>query len=284
METHLELARAFIESYPDEAALSMEQMAAEDVTALLSEIPVDIAARAIVRMASHQAVECLRSLPLPVAGAVLGVMPRDHGALVLRRMRPEDRAGLLKAAPATAAPGIAVLLRFPENSAGALMDPEVLALPKDVGVGEAFERVRRSEGRIFYYVYIVDRERKLVGVANLRELIEADENKLLEDIMRAPVARLPVHADFITMRAHPAWREYHALPVVDDHGVLVGVLRYKTLRAEAGEDSRIAPGSDSLDTSLALGELYWSTLGQLLQTMWPAASSGTANSEESDGR
>jgi Mg/Co/Ni transporter MgtE len=197
-------------------------------------------------------------------------------------MRAEDQKRFLNAAPPAASSGLALLLRFPEHTAGALMDPEVLSLPKDITVADALDRVRYSGARIFYYVYVIDRERRLAGVANLRELIEAHEDKLLEEVMHVHVTRLSVHADFIAMRAHPGWLEYYALPVIDDHGVLVGVLRYRTLRATAPADVASLAGSP-LAASLALGELYWSTLGQLLQTVWPAANPRSPEKrEESD--
>jgi magnesium transporter len=284
METDLELARAFMESHPEKAAMSLEQVPVENVTALLSEAPVEIAARVIVHMAPYFGVECLKSLPVEFAGEVFGLMPRDHSALVLRRMRPEDRKRLLDAAPPSVSSGLGLLLRFPEYTAGALMDPDVLSLPSDISVGDALNRVRHSGARIFYYVYIIDRERRLTGVINLRELIEASEVKLLEDVMHVHVARLSVHADLIAIRAHPGWLEYHALPVVDNHAMLVGVLRYRTLRAAVPDIGPLV-ASSPLGASLALGELYWSTLGHLLQTVWPAANPTDAKkSEEADER
>jgi magnesium transporter len=285
MENDLELARVFMESHPDAAALSMEQLPGEDVTALLSEVPPEIAAAVLVRMAPYFAVACLVSLPVEFAAKLLGIMPRDHSALVLRRMRAGERNRLLDAAPARVATTLAVLLRFPENTAGALMDPEVVALPQDVGAGEALDRVRNSGARIFYYIYVVDRARKLAGVVNLRELIEASEDKLLEEIMQRQVSRLTVHADLIEMRAHPGWREFYALPVVDDQGMLAGVLRYKTLRANVPDDTLAPRAANSFAAGIELGELYWNTMGQLLQTMWPQTElDNTPKPEKTDGR
>jgi magnesium transporter len=284
METGIELALAFMESHPEEAALTMERMPLEDAHALLHETPLPVAASVIVRMAPPFAVECLLYLPIRFAGELLAAMPRDHSALVLRRMRNETRDRLLDAAPARTSAALSVLLRFPEGTAGALMDPEVLSLPQDITAGAALDYVRRPRTRISYYIYIVDRSRRLAGVINLRELVESSEDKLLGEVMHSPVLRLYVHADPIAMRAHPGWLDYYALPVVDAQGMLVGLLRYKTLRA-AYPDVTVAGAPDPLAASLALGELFWSTLGQFLQAIWPAASPvKTTDSEEPDGR
>jgi magnesium transporter len=267
MTTELELARAFMESHPEEAAASMEKLGAESARALLGELDARTIAPVITRMQPHAGAECLRHLPVALGGELLETMPRDHSALLLRRMRQETREALLGATSPQAASGLALLLQFPENTAGALMDPDVLCLPADVTVGDAIEYVRHSGARIAYYLYVTDRQSKLVGVINLRELIEAREDMLLQDVLHPHVEQLSVHADPLAMMAHPGWFEYYALPVVGDNGVLVGILRYKTLRAVAAENST-SQSLNPFDVSLALGELYWSTLGNFLQMLW----------------
>jgi len=267
MTTELELARAFMESHPEEAAASMEKLGVKAASALLAELGARTAAQVITRMQPHFGAECLRHVPDDCAGELLEIVPRDHSTLLLRRIPHEAQETLLGAAAPQVASGLALLLQFPENTAGALMDPDVLCLPSDVAVADALEHVRHSGARIAYYLYVIDRESRLLGVINLRELIEASEDMRLEDVLHPHVEQLSVHDDPVSMMAHPGWLDYYALPVVNDQGALVGILRYKTLRAVAAANS--APQSQNpFDVSLALGELYWSTLGSLMQAMW----------------
>jgi hypothetical protein len=81
--------------------------------------------------------------------------------------------------------------------------------------------------------------------------------------MRAPVAQLQARAGVGAILAHPAWRELHALPVVDEGGLLVGVLRrevYEELRERPTE-----PGtSSSTNVGLALAELFWGMSASLV--------------------
>jgi hypothetical protein len=87
------------------------------------------------------------------------------------------------------------------------------------------------------------------------------------------------------MRAHIGWREFYALPVVDDQGMLAGVLRYKTLRANVPDDTLAPRAANSFAAGIELGELYWNTMGQLLQTMWPQTElDNTPKPEKTDGR
>ena len=99
MTTELELARAFMESHPEEAAASMEKLGAESARALLGELDARTVALVITRMQPHAGAECLRHLPVALGGELLETMPRDHSALLLRRMRQdldaiEQAAGL----------------------------------------------------------------------------------------------------------------------------------------------------------------------------------------------
>ncbi|HEX4997749.1 MAG TPA: CBS domain-containing protein [Terriglobia bacterium] len=264
-----EMARAFIESHPDEAAAEMERMPLVDAAALLEDLPHELASGITARLSTLFAAECLRRLPAGVAGELLAEIPRDSGAALLRRLPADDRDRLLTVMPRNASSALARLTRFPEGTAGALMDPEVLAVPVDTPVYSALDQVRVSGARVLYYVYVVDRNNHLVGVVNLRELMSAGANSALGDVMRPHVERISVYADRVGALAHPAWRTFYALPVVDDTGLLVGVLRHK--RLYASEDEAAADSPNLLAVGISLGEMYWSVAAQLLESLWPAA-------------
>jgi Mg/Co/Ni transporter MgtE len=281
MSTEIRLARTFMHHHAEESALALERMPLADVIVLLSALPPETSAGVISRMTPYFGVECLRTVPVEFAGELLGTIPREIAAILLRRLPRSERGRLIDAAPAKVSSVLRVLLRFPENTAGALMDPEVMAMPGDIKVGEVFERVKNSGIRVSYYVYIVDREGRLTGVMNLREIIAAKPDTPVGQIMHRGVATLHVRSDMLAIQAHPGWRWYQALPVVDDAGLLVGVLRYKTIRP-AEEEVR---DTNPFAAGLALGELYWSTIGELLQVFWSASPSKTGlESEDADGK
>jgi Mg/Co/Ni transporter MgtE len=193
-------------------------------------------------------------------------MSRDSGAALLRRLTIAGRERLLAAMPRDASTALAQLTRFPEGTAGALMDPEVFSVPADAPVHAALNEIRTSGARVLYYVYVVDRGNRLTGVVNLRELMFADPDAILRDVMRPQVERISVYADRGAALTHPAWRTFYALPVVDDLGLLVGFLRHKRLHTP--EDETPAESSSLLAVGISLGEMYWSVTGQLLQSLW----------------
>ena len=136
------------------------------------------------------------------------------------------------------------------------MDPRALALPDDLAISEALKRVRRSPQNVLYYMYVVDRDQRLVGVLNLRELMLASPKTTLSSAMQPNVARLPALADLMAIVAHPGWRDFHALPVVDAGDTFIGVIRYETLR-RLEDETGAPPYNQAVATVLSLGELCW---------------------------
>ena len=108
------------------------------------------------------------------------------------------------------------------------MTTEFVALPKDLTVGEALARLREmaETPNMIYYLYVVESEDswKLVGVVTLRNLILADPNARLEEVMRREfqAARPDEPAREVAQRI----AEYNllALPVVDEEGDILGIV------------------------------------------------------------
>ena len=257
MRSEALLAEAFVEAHPDEAAMVLERLPADDAAAVLGRLTSAAAAGVMRRMAPRSAAEGLARLGPDRAGEVLAALPRDAAALVLRRPEAPGRAALLAALPPATAAALEGLLRYPEDSAAALADPHVLALPDDLTAGEALARVRRAPRHALYYLYVVDREQRLVGVLNLRELMLAPPKAALASVMHREVTRLPARATRTAIAEHPAGRAFHALPVVDEAGVFLGALRYETIRKVEGDAADSRQPLDALSTMMTLGELCW---------------------------
>lgn len=158
------------------------------------------------------------------------------------------------------------------------MDPRIFTLPPEITVGDAVRRLGRAPTSAIYYLYVVDRERHLVGVMNVRELLLSDRNTPIHSAMKSPVVRLTATADPTEILRHPGWRAHHSLPVVDDGGRFVGAIRYETLRTLEGELAGAGEAAIAMETAMRLGELGWIALTALLSAIvTPAiATSNTA--------
>jgi Mg/Co/Ni transporter MgtE len=258
------LREEFVRAHPLDAARALEQLSISDAAAVLAELPVDLAAHALHKMAPATGSEVLATMPAESSGAVLRQLPMDDAAGLLRRLGADRIGSLLPAVPADVSESLRRLLAFPEGTAGALMDPQVLTLPADLSVGDAQSRVRRLSRQVMYYLYVVERTGKLVGVLTLRELLLASSKTPLATVMQPDVERLSAGAGRNVILAHPGWRAFHALPVIDDAGRFVGVLRHEIV-STLDADSRAAGWTEpTLATALAFGELCWSGLSKTL--------------------
>jgi len=283
METDWLLSQAFLEFHPRESAVILERLPVGEAAAFLEQTPARLAAGVLQQMAPLSASGCLAHLAPAPAVAVLTALPLNAAAGLLRRLNVDLRDRTLVHAPAGFAISVQRLLQYPEGTAGALMEPRALALSSDLRVSEARTRVRRALHSLLYYVYVVDREQRLIGVLNLRELMLAAPKTMLSSAMRPHVVRLSVREDLTSILTHPGWRDFHVLPVVDDSGTFVGVIRHGTLPRL--EDAAGKPASQAISTMLSLGELCWigltGVLAGVATTILPQVA--LKNKENDDG-
>jgi magnesium transporter len=246
------LADHALEDHPTRAATVLERLGEDEVVAVL-ETTTDERAREILPcLTPRLASAVLERLDLDVAVRILGALDVETLARMLRRLEGTRQGAILERLPPRHARSLARLLRFPANTAGALMDPEVLALPMELTAREALARVREAPEDARYNLYVLQRDR-LVGALNLRELLIAPEEAGLADLMVRDPYRVLASDDRPTVLAHPGWRSVHALPVVDESGAYLGAIRYHTLR-DLESELRAGQGGDT-ETSAAIGEL-----------------------------
>ena len=267
MTIDFDLCRVFTEAHPGDAARVLERLPAPDVASLLDTVPPSASAGVLDQMAAAAAAACLERMRADTASAAVEEMRTDLAASLLRRVDGATQAVLLERMPDAEAGILRRVLRYPEGTAGALMDPRVMAVPDDVTAGEALTRVRRSPDHLLAYLYVVDRARRLVGVVDIRELMLARPADPMPEVMHGSVARLAAHMTRAAILAHPGWQDFHAMPVVDEESTLLGAIRYQTFRRleeEARTGAHGLRGNDAVAAVFALGELYWLGLSGLL--------------------
>jgi magnesium transporter len=245
-----EIARRYLSVHPEEAAALLEQRSLDEVAGVLETCSPDVAGGVLRRMRSALASDVLARLPGEHAGAVLCTLSHGDAARLLRGIAPEVRQELIGRLPREPRQALGALLRFPEGTAGALMDPRVASLPGDLTAEQAAARLRAEPAYGAYYLYVVDREQRLVGVLNYRDLVRAEPSSELASCMRPAVQSIRADASGQALVGHPGWRGFLALPVVDEQGVLLGALRYESVAPHeaaasavgAGEAGAAAPG------------------------------------------
>jgi len=180
-------------------------------------------------------------------------------------MDPDDRARLVDEMPATVAKQLlgglspreraltATLLGYPENSAGRVMSPEVVNLKATQTAGEALARLRRVGGsaETIYALPVTDDARRLVGALGLRDLVLADPETPVGDLMDTEVYSARVDQDQEEVARLIQEADLLALPVVDTENRLVGIVTVddamQILEEEQTEDVARAGGAEPLE-------------------------------------
>ena len=287
MNSDWPLARTFLEKHPYEAALVLEKLAPAQIAELLGEMPQPVATGVLEKLTSSTGAACLLASPVEVAGRVIESLSLDAAARMLRCLPAGERDSLLSAVSDRRTAPLRRLLTYPLGTAGSLMDPQVPALPEALLVGDALERVQRTAQHNFYYLYVINAEQILVGVMNLRELMLAAPLDHLSTVMHKPVERLPAITTLAAILLHPAWREFHALPVTDSEEKFLGAIRYKTLKRLEQESARRGSPDESMTALLSLGELCWigfaGMIAGLAATVLPRGISANRSEENPHG-
>lgn len=188
------------------------------------------------------------------AAEMLGEMYADDAVDVLNDLEAEQLASYLTIMDDEAAKEIKELLHYEEKTAGSIMTTEFVSIRAHQTVTEAMQILRKEapDAETIYYIFVVDEIKKLVGVISLRDLIIADEETLVSDVMNDRVVSISVGEDQEEAARMMKDYDFLALPVVDFQNHLLGIITVDdivdVIDEEASEDySKLAAVSD-MDT------------------------------------
>ena len=252
-------------------------MSHREVALVLGDLAPAAAAGLLHYLPSLSAALALEQLSAEEAAAVLIAVRPDIAASILRATPSERRADVIACFPPHLRTTISDLLIYAEDTAGALMDPAVPTAFEQETVCQVLERVQCNPEHALYYLYVVADDQRLVGVVNMRELMSARSDASLASVCTPNVASIAASATWQTVVEHPAWGSVHALPVVDQTGRFVGVIRYKTVRTLERRQASDTLADSGLQTALALGEVFGLGLRGVFH--WPTSETAGGSGE-----
>ena len=178
--------------------------------------------------------EVLDELYVDDAADLVEEMPANVVRRILAQADPEMRSSINQ------------ILRYPENSAGALMTMEYVSLRPDMTVEEAILRIRRQgvDKETIYTCYVLDKDRTLLGIVTVKDLLlaESDDTEIRE-IMTSNIISVTTQDDQEEVAKMFSKYNFLALPVVDTENRMVGIVTFDdamdVMEEEATEDMEI---------------------------------------------
>ncbi len=256
------------EAHPADIANALRDLPIEQQIAVFRLLPVERAGEVLSELEDQTLLELVRGLDEGEVSRILEQMPADHAAEVVEELPDEQAEKLLDLMKEEKSEEVQELLEYPEDTAGRLMSPKVVAVEETATVARAIEHIRRSapEGRGFE-VYVVDAHRHLVGVVPLRRLLTAAPSTTLLAIRDPNVVSVTPDTDQEEVARVVAKYDLVAVPVVDRSNTLIGTISVEDvidiLGEEASEDIFRLAGSDASELErrsparIALMRLPW---------------------------
>jgi magnesium transporter len=212
--------------HPADIADILEQLDVEDAGAVLDRMDTETAADILSEVESARQTEILSGLDPERASDLLERLAPDDAADILAEIPQEEAERLLALMPIEESQPIRDLLCYGAETAGGIMTNEVLSLSQDFTVEEALAYLRQHSEHMemVYNLYIVDDERRLVGVVSLRQLVVSDPSTRLKTLMDDDVISVKVDDDQEDVARVIAKYDLLGVPVVDAENHLVGLV------------------------------------------------------------
>jgi len=236
---------------PVDQADVFEDLDDDDQVSLLPNLETDVSADILEYLEDEDAARLAASLPEEDVIRIVNEMEPDEAADLLGDIQPEHAQAIL--AQLDNPEEVRPLLLHPDESAGGLMTSEYLALRRRMTVADALQALRdwHPDKDWIYYLYVVDGQNRLTGVVSPRQLIVADPSELLMDIMDPDYISVRAGEDQEKVAELMSRYDLLALPVVDDHDVLLGIITIDdvldVMEEEATEDIQKLGGALPLD-------------------------------------
>lgn len=209
---------------------------------LLSALTPLRAAELVEEFPDSHTAELIEDMPAGDAAPIVEELASDHRADVLSELKSGDADAIIAELDEEDAQEVRELISYAADQAGGLMMTEFASYPMNNTVREVVEDLTGDavdyQLLTVHYVYVVVKSKKLKGVIRLRDLVFADPDKKIGDIV-TPALTVAADTDLEKLEEFFDEHDIAAVPVVDSRGLLLGIVRRRAVlealaeRAEA---------------------------------------------------
>jgi magnesium transporter len=231
---------------------------------VLAEMNEHVREELIDALEPYQVAELAGELETDDAVAIIEEMEEDEQRAVLRALDPDDRAAIEEA------------LAYPDESAGRLMQRELIAVPEHWTVGQVIDWLRAEDELTtdFWEVFVVDPQHHPVGTCMLSWILRTPRKIRVADVMKREQTLIPVDMDQEEVALRFQKYALISAAVVDPSGRLVGMITVDDvvhiIQEEASEDVLLLSGAGEGDINQPLRESYGARVRWLIANLFTA--------------
>ncbi len=262
------LQEQFLEAVQSDEVLRIKEFLNDqnisDVATLISEYP-DYESKIIANMSVHRAAKVFKILDLPTQKTIIQELPPLKTAELLNELPADDRTAFLEELPNEVVKELIrtldpeerkvtlALLGYPESSVGRLMTPDYIAVPLEWTVLEVLQYIREvgKNSETIDVIYVIDEKGIFIDDVRIREIILANPEKMMSEIIDYRFITLHVNDDQEIASQTFKMNNRVALPVVDDNNLLLGIVTIDDIlwvaSEEFSEDMQKMGGTEALD-------------------------------------
>ncbi len=214
----------------------------EEAAEIFAELDADLQEKLINSFTDKELKYVVDNLFMDDTVDMIEEMPSNVVKRILKNVSEKDRKIINE------------ILNYPEDSAGSIMTTEFIDLKENMTVDEAFAKIKKIglKKETVYNCFVLDINRKLLGIIDLKDLLVAERDELIKDLMDENIVSVTTLDDKEDVANTLAKYDYIALPVVDKEGRLVGIVTVDdaidVIQDEVSEDfekmAAISPNED----------------------------------------
>ena len=215
----------------------MAEMHPADIASIISHIPHKHIPTVLTSLDPETAGEAIHELEPEMRRRVISQLDSEHASDILEDMAPDEAADVLGDLPEEKAQellglmdeeeaeDIMELMEHEEDTAGGLMNSEYLFISDDLTVEEALAQVRllAPDVETAYYIYIIDKDERPLGVVTLKDLVINKPDTTVAEIMTTNLKTVPVDAEPEDVLEIIAKYNLIAVPVLDKEEKMAGI-------------------------------------------------------------
>ncbi|HEY9000598.1 MAG TPA: magnesium transporter [Mucilaginibacter sp.] len=220
-----ELEKVLQEYHASEIAILFERLPVESRERIINILPSDEASEVIAEMHEEQEPgELLISLDPEKRSEIIEELDYDDATDIISQLDEEDQQEILEDIDEEDASNIRALLSYPEDTAGGIMNSEVIKVNINQNKKDALEDIIRQSEEMeeFYTIYVVDNDNMLKGILSVKSILKAPAYARVAELVNRDFVYVKAELDQEDVAGLISQYNLTTIPVVDDHMKLLG--------------------------------------------------------------